>query len=69
MAVVAFVVGSVVGFLAAILAYFLTGIGFGGAALVYLGGSIAIGLALLCVGKLVFRPEPDSGSTEPQTLF
>lgn len=68
MAAVAYVFGSVVAFMASLIAFVFTDAGFGTSVMMYLGGSILLGTLIVVVGKLrgLFgtRHEP-----EAQTSF
>ncbi|ETA51327.1 hypothetical protein [Ponticoccus alexandrii] len=68
MAAVAFVFGSLVAFVASLIAYAFTDAGFGTSVLMYFGGSILLGTSIVVIGKVrrLFgtRREP-----EAQTSF
>ncbi|MEN9061158.1 MULTISPECIES: hypothetical protein [Ponticoccus] len=68
MAAVAYVFGSVVAFMASLIAFAFTDASFGTSALIYLGGSVLLGTLIVVLGKLrgLFgaRHEP-----EAQTSF
>lgn len=69
MAVISFIFGSVIAFVAAVLCYSFSGMGFAGALVVYAGGGLFFGSLLTVVGSMVLgntdqSPEDQDGSGE-----